>query len=83
MTEFDFLYDTWAWWEYLRETAIGASVRERCFQGRSARVHTSTLTIAEISALLQSANARDRAETACGAIWRMSHIWDVTADIAQ
>jgi predicted nucleic acid-binding protein len=83
VTEFDFLFDTWAWWEYLHRTALGTSLRERFIEGGRARVHTSSITLAEISARLHSDRAPDRIGSACGAIRRMSHVWDVTADIAQ
>lgn len=83
MTGSDFLFDTWAWWEYLHGTPTGASLRKRFIQEESVRVHTSAITIAEISARLQADGFPDRIAAACGAIRRMSHLWDVTADLAQ
>lgn len=83
MTESDVLFDTWAWWEYLHQTPTGASLRMRYFVDGTARVHTSSLTIAEVSARLDADGASDRIAPACSAIRRMSHLWDVTADIAQ
>ncbi len=83
MTESDILFDTWAWWEYLHATAVGASLRDRFLDGARFRVHTSTITLAELSARLQADGSSESISSACGAIRRMSHLWDVTADIAQ
>jgi predicted nucleic acid-binding protein len=83
VTESDLLFDTWAWWEYLHETAIGSSLRARFVTSGGFRLHTSAITLAELSALLRSAGATARIAPTCGAIRRTSRVWDVTADIAQ
>jgi predicted nucleic acid-binding protein len=83
VSESDLLFDTWAWWEYLHATAVGTSLRRRFLEGARFRVHTSTITLAELSAKLEADGTGDRISSACGAIRRMSHLWDVTADIAQ
>jgi predicted nucleic acid-binding protein len=83
VTESDLLFDTWAWWEYLHATPVGSSLRARFLEGDRHRVHTSAITLAELSAKLESDGSGERISSACGAIRRMSHMWDVTADIAQ
>jgi predicted nucleic acid-binding protein len=83
VSESDILFDTWAWWEYLHQTAVGKSLRDRYAADRRFRLHTSAISLGELSARLQLDGAADRIATACGAIRRMSHVWDVTADIAQ
>jgi len=79
----DLLFDTWAWWEYLHRTKIGGSLRDRFVRSRGYRIHTSAVSFGELSARLASLGARDRIPGACGAVRRMTHVWDVTADIAQ
>ena len=83
MSESDLLFDTWAWWEYLFGTETGNSLRRRYLDDRKYRIHTSSISLGEISAKLASTGARDRIVPACGAIRRLSHLWDVNADIAQ
>ena len=83
MTDSDLVFDTWAWWEYLHQTVAGASLRARFISGGNFRLHTSSISIGELSARLQSDGAVERISGACGAVRRMSHVWDVTADIAQ
>jgi predicted nucleic acid-binding protein len=83
VSESDFLFDTWAWWEYLHGSAVGTSLRDRYVLNKRFRVHTSAITLGELSAKLTSDGAHERVAPACGAIRRLSHIWDVTSDIAQ
>jgi predicted nucleic acid-binding protein len=83
VTESNALFDTWAWWEYLHGTATGASLRERFVTNRGVRIHTSAITFGELAARLSADGAVDRIASVCGAVRRMSHVWDVTADIAQ
>jgi predicted nucleic acid-binding protein len=83
VTESDLVFDTWAWVECLHGTPIGDSLRARFLDDDRFRIHTSVITLAELSARLHTDNAADRVSAACGAIRRMSHIWDVTADMAQ
>jgi len=83
VSDSDVLFDTWAWWEYLVGTAVGTSLRERYLEGQRFRVHTSALTFGELSAKLVSDGARDRVAPACGAIRRLSHVWEVNPDIAE
>jgi len=83
VTESDLLFDTWAWWEYLHQTEVGTSLRDRFIASGRFRIHTSTITLAELSVRLHSDGASARSAAASGAIRRSSHVWDVTADIAQ
>jgi predicted nucleic acid-binding protein len=83
VTESDLLFDTWAWWEYLHETTTGAALRERYVAKGRYRLHTSAISIGELSARLQIDGSPEKVPIACGAIRRMSHLWDVSADIAQ
>ncbi|MCI4347281.1 MAG: PIN domain-containing protein [Thermoplasmata archaeon] len=83
MAESDLLFDTWAWWEYLHGTSVGVSLRTRFLANGRFRIHTSVISLAELSARLHTDHVGDRVPVACGSIRRMSHIWDVTADLAQ
>jgi predicted nucleic acid-binding protein len=83
VTESDVLFDTWAWWEYLFDTATGRSLRDRFVKGDRYRIHASAITLGELGGRLCSDGFPDRAIPVCGSIRRMSHVWDVTADIAQ
>jgi len=83
VSDSDLLFDTWAWWEYLQATPIGESLRNRFVRDGAHRIHTSSITLGEISAKLWSEGGGDRVAAACGSIRRLSHVWDVDADIAQ
>ena len=82
MSASDLLFDTWAWWEVLHGTRVGRSLRTRFLLDGKHRIHTSAISLAEVSARLASDGAPGRIEATCGAIRRESRIWDVTADIA-
>ena len=83
MTRSDLLFDTWAWWEYLHASRTGVSLDARYVKHGSYRLHTSSISLGELAARLDADGAGDRITAACGSIRRMSHIWDVSADIAQ
>ncbi|MGP8072520.1 MAG: PIN domain-containing protein [Thermoplasmata archaeon] len=84
MTESDLVFDTWAWWEVLHKTAVGLSLAERYFRSGKYRVHTSSISLGELSArLLIDGGTPEWIALMCGSIRRTSHLWDVTADIAQ
>ena len=83
MSGSDLLFDTWAWWEYLHETPTGASLRRRYVDGGRFRIHTSAISLGEIAARLDTDGHADRTDLACGGIRRLSHLWDVTADLCQ
>ena len=81
--ESDVLFDTSAWWEYLFETPMGARLRARFVEGDRTRIHTSAISLGEIGARLSEQGTEGQIGMVCGAIRRMSRIWDITADIAQ
>jgi predicted nucleic acid-binding protein len=83
VTDSDLLFDTGAWWEYLYDTPVGASLKKRFVSDGRYRLHTSAITLGEMGARLSADRALDRIGPACGAIRRMARVWDVTADIAQ
>jgi len=83
VSESDLLFDTRAWWEYLRASPVGESLRHRYLRGGAHRIHTSVITLAEISAKLWSEGHGDRVSATLGSIRRLSHVWEVDADIAQ
>ena len=83
MTESDVLFDTSAWWDYLFETPAGARLRTRFVESGRTRIHTSAISLGEIGARLSEQGAEGQIGTVCGAIRRMSRVWDITADIAQ
>lgn len=83
VSESDLFFDTWAWWEYLSGTTVGHSLRDRFVEGGKYRIHTSAVSLGEIAAKLAANGNEERVDSACGAIRRLSHVWDVTADIAQ
>lgn len=83
MTGSDVLFDTWAWWEYLHGTDVGTRLRDRYLRSGGSRIHTSAISLGELAAQLSSQGLPERVPAVCGSIRRMSHIWDVTADIAQ
>ncbi len=83
MNESELLFDTWAWWEYLHRTPTGVSLRHRFVESGRHRLHTSAISLGELAARLDLEEHADRVDAACGAIRRMSRIWEVTPDIAE
>jgi predicted nucleic acid-binding protein len=83
VTESDLVFDTWAWWEYLHGTRIGEALRKHYLESGRFRIHTSAISLAEVAARLHVDSAADSVPAACGSIRRMSHMWDVSSDIAQ
>jgi predicted nucleic acid-binding protein len=83
VTESDLVFDTWAWWECLRETPVGSSLWDRFVRHGGYRVHTSAISFGELAARLDSEGSADRIGDVCSSIRRVSHVWDVTPDLAQ
>ncbi len=83
MTEFEVVLDTWAWWELFRGSRQGASIRRRFFRSGSVRLHTSTITVGELSAKLASMGESRRIDPVLGAIRRAGPVHDVTAELAR
>jgi predicted nucleic acid-binding protein len=78
----DIVFDTSAWWEVLRGSEAGTRLNEGYLRDSSRRVHTSAITIGELSAKLGSLGETERAERALVAIRRASELHDVTPDVA-
>ncbi|MFZ0830845.1 MAG: PIN domain-containing protein [Thermoplasmata archaeon] len=79
----DILLDTWAWWELLRGSRNGAVIRRRFLRPSGVRLHTSTITVGEISAKLASMGEARRIDGVIAAIRRAGRLHDVTTDLAR
>jgi predicted nucleic acid-binding protein len=83
VTGSDVLLDTWAWWELLRGSKKGAAIQRRFLRSGRIRVHTSAITIGEITAKLASMGERGRVDIVLGSIRRTGPIHDVTVEVAR
>lgn len=83
MTDSDVVLDTWAWWEVLRASEQGRSIRRRFLGRTDIRAHTSVITIGEITAKLVSMGALPRVDPILGSIRRAGPLHELTADLAR
>lgn len=79
MTGSDVFFDTWAWWEVLHETKTG----HRLWRTYATRVHTSVLTLSELSSKLGRMGHTHRAAKVLEHVAAESTIHPVTADDAR
>lgn len=52
MTVSDVAFDTWAWFEILHGTVRGARLRRRYLRNERVRIHTSSISLAEVASRL-------------------------------
>lgn len=83
MTGSDVLLDTWAWWEMLFATEVGARLRRRYLGRPNVRVHSSVLALAEIGAKLAASGEADRIAAMSASLKSLSRFHDVSPEIAQ
>jgi predicted nucleic acid-binding protein len=79
----DVLFDTWAWWEYLGGTPTGKRLARRYVSRPGLRLHTSILSLAEISAKLASAGQSVRTRAVLSRIEARSHVHAVPRDVVE
>lgn len=72
------MLDSWAWWEILHETRMGASIARRYLQAASAEVLTVDFALAEVAAKLARAGAPETIDAALATMEAASEIVPVT-----
>ena len=83
MTASEVALDSWAWWEVLTDTAKGRRLSKKYLEREEARVHTSAITIAEITAKLAALDRRADIAPIVQAISGKGRVHEVSTDIAE
>lgn len=83
MTGSSVLLDTWAWWEILSGSSTGDRLRRRYLEAPNRRVHTSVITVAELSIKLAALGQSNRVPAIVASLRAFSELQDVTPEIAQ
>lgn len=83
MTGSSVLLDTWAWWEILSASSTGDRLRRRYLEAPNRRVHTSAITVAELSIKLAALGQSSRVPAIVASLRAFSELHDVTPEIAQ
>lgn len=82
MTGSSVVFDTWAWWEILGDSAKGRRLEEAYLKRSNVHVYTSVISLGELSAKL-SAMGRDRqVADVASSIRSHSDLVDVTVELA-
>ena len=83
MTVSDVLFDTWAWWEVLHGTPRGAALWKKYGRPSSVRIHSSLLTLAELSVKLTREGRRTRVAGALSVVESSSRVHAVSRSHAE
>jgi predicted nucleic acid-binding protein len=83
VTASDVVLDTWGWWEVFRGSTQGAVIRREFIGSDGVRLHTSAITVGEVTAKLASMGASARIDPVLGAIRRAGPLHDVTTELAR
>jgi predicted nucleic acid-binding protein len=76
------LFDTWAWWEVLRGSGVGAALQRRYLGAPGVQVLTAAISLGELSAKLSSEGSGESISPAVSSIRRASAVLDLTAELA-
>lgn len=76
-------FDTWAWWEFLGGTAAGRGLARKYVSRPDVRVHTSILTLAEVSAKLASRGQASRTQRNFAQIERHSSVHPIPREVLE
>lgn len=82
MTASKVLFDTWAWWEVLQGSSVGAQLKRRYLDAKGVQVLTSAITLGELSAKLASQGLEPSIPVMTSSIRQASTVEDVTGDLA-
>ncbi len=82
MTESRVALDTWAWWEVLKGSRVGATLRDRYILHGGARPITSAISLGEVSAKLTAQGSELQVPITVASIRHRSEIVDVSSEIA-
>lgn len=83
MTASELLLDASAWVEILWGTATGRALARRYLRRRGRIVHTSAITVGELSAKLSAEGSANRIRSIVARLRGSSRLHDVTAEIAE
>ena len=76
------VFDTWAWWEVLHASPIGARLAQRYLEASDVRVLTADLALVEISAKLARDRREPEIERALGAMEGASEVIPISRTAA-
>lgn len=82
MTASKVLFDTWAWWEVLRGSELGAALQRRYLEAPGVQILTAAISLGEISAKLSAEGSEESISPAVSSIRRASAVLDLTGELA-
>ncbi len=82
MTASKVLFDTWAWWEVLQGSEVGAALQRRHLDAPGVQVLTAAISLGELSAKLSSQGSEDSISPTVSSIRRASAVLDLTGELA-
>ncbi len=82
MTASRVLFDTWAWWEVLQGSSVGARLKRRYLDPSGVQVLTSAISLGELSAKLASQGLESSIPVTISSIRKASTVEDITGDLA-
>ena len=82
MTASKVLFDTWAWWEVLRGSEVGAALQRRYLEAPGVQVLTAAISLGELSAKLSGEGSGESISPAVSSIRRASAVLDLSAELA-
>ena len=82
MTASKVLFDTWAWWEVLRGSEVGAALQRRYLEAPGVEVLTAAISLGELSAKLSGEGSGESISPAVSSIRRASAVLALSAELA-
>jgi len=83
LTSESVVFDSWAWWEVVRSSALGDRLARRYLDRTEAKVMTVDYTLAEIAAKLAVLGLGDQIASSLSVIERGSDVLSISVEVAE
>ena len=83
LTSESVVFDSWAWWEVVRSSALGDRLARRYLERTEAKVMTVDYTLAEIAAKLVVLGLGDQIASSLSVIERGSDVLSISVEVAE
>ena len=83
LTSESVVFDSWAWWEVVRSSALGDRLARRYLDRTEAKVMTVDYTLAEIAAKLVVLGLGDQIASSLSVIERGSDVLSISVEVAE
>jgi predicted nucleic acid-binding protein len=83
LTSESVVFDSWAWWEVVRSSALGDRLARRYLERTEAKVMTVDYTLAEIAAELAVLGLGDQIASSLSIIERGSDVLSISVEVAE